>query len=268
MKINFKFKKQKLLRLAIRQSNGRFAGNSGTTQEQRPAMSSTQAASSIPGIARLSECVPDFGRLLPLAIALLVAANLTTFSASAQSLWHEDTARSIYADKRGSAVGDIITIVVQENTTANKNNETKTEKNSSLSAAITSFLYPAGAGTSALLSRGGQMPAMAYNSDLKHDGSGSINNSESIVAHVACVVKDVTPNGNLIIEGRRETSFSGEHQTIVLHGIVRGADVQSDNTVLSYNVADATIQIIGKGAVTESQRKGWFTKLYEFANPF
>ena len=200
--------------------------------------------------------------------ALLLAQAFIPSTAPAQSLWHEESSRAIFADKRAGSVGDILTVVVQENTVANKNNETKTEKNSSLSAAIQSFLYPAGAGTSALLSRGGQMPAMAYNSDLKHDGSGAINNSESIVAHIAVKVIDVLPNRCMIVEGKRETSFSGEKQTILLHGIVRAEDVAADNTVLSYNIADATIQIIGKGTVSNAQNKGWFTKLYEFANPF
>ena len=203
---------------------------------------------------------------IQLFAAFLAAQACFQTSAPAQSLWHETTSRSFLADKRGSAVGDILTVVIQENTTANKNNETKTEKTSSLSAAITSFLYPAGA--SSLLTSGGKLLAMAYNSDLKHDGSGAINNSESIVAHIAVKIIDVLPNNSLVIEGKRETSFSGEHQTIVLHGIVRAEDVALDNTVLSYNIADATIQIIGKGTVTNTQNKGWFTRIYDVVNPF
>ena len=198
-----------------------------------------------------------------LLLLLTVGATLLAPAVTpAQSLWRDDVSKPMYADKRGTAVGDIITILVQENTTSTKNNETKTERQSSLSAAITSFLYPG------FLAHGGSMPAMAYNSDHKHDGSGAINNSESMIAHVAVKVMDVLPNDNLVIEGRRETSFSGEKQTIVLRGVVRSADVQADNTVLSYNVADATIQIIGKGTVTDSQNKGWFNRLWDKINPF
>jgi flagellar L-ring protein precursor FlgH len=197
----------------------------------------------------------------PLIFAAALAASLAA-NAPAQSLWRDDVSKPMYADKRGSAVGDILTIVVQENTTANKNNETKTEKNSSLSAAVSTFLFPG------WLSHAGSMPAIDYSADLKHDGSGAINNSESIVAHVAVKVIDVLPNKNLVIEGRRETSFSGEHQEIILHGIVRAEDVAADNTVLSYNIADATIQIIGKGTVTDSQKKGWFTRIWDKVNPF
>ena len=172
----------------------------------------------------------------------------------------------MFCDKRGVNVGDILTIVVQENSTANKNNATTTERSSSLSSAITSFFYSPGA--SSLLTKGGQLPAVAYNSDQKHAGNGVIADSESIVAQVAVRIVDVLPNGNLVVEGKRETSFSNEHQTIILRGVVRADDVASNNTVLSYNVADATIQIIGKGTVTDSQNKGWFTRILDKINPF
>jgi len=204
-------------------------------------------------------CIPKI--IGAAGIWLLLAAGV-----QAQSLWHDDVSKAMYADKRGTSVGDILTIIVQENTIANKNNETATERQSSLNSAITSFLYSPGA--SGALTKGGQLPALAYNSDAKHDGKGSINNSESIVAHIAVRIMDVLPNNNLVIEGKRETSFGGEHQTIILRGVVRADDVVADNTVLSYNVADATIQIIGKGTVTDSQNKGWFTRLWDKINPF
>jgi flagellar L-ring protein precursor FlgH len=186
--------------------------------------------------------------------------------AHADSLWLDGTSRPMFADKRAMNVGDIVTIMVQENSSANKNNSTTSERQSSLSAAITSFLYSPGA--SGLLTKGGQLPAMAYNSDQKHAGNGTIKDSESIVAEIAVRVIDVLPNGNLVLEGKRDTSFSGEHQTIILRGVVRSEDVAKDNTVLSFNVADATIQIVGKGTVSDSQNKGWFTRLWDKINPF
>jgi flagellar L-ring protein precursor FlgH len=204
-------------------------------------------------------------KLIPKITIAAVFLALTA-NTPAQSLWRDDISRPMFSDKRGAGVGDILTIVVSENTTANKSNETKTERSSSLTAAITSFLFSPAA--SKLATQGGQLPAMAYTSDHKHDGTGAINDTESIVAHIAVRITDVLPNGNLVIEGKRETSFSGEHQTIVLRGVVRSDDVAADNTVLSYNVADATIQIIGKGTVTDSQNKGWFNRLWDKINPF
>jgi len=201
-----------------------------------------------------------------LLVPAIAALTLLAVPARPQSLWHSETSKSMYADKRASGVGDIITILVQENSTASKNNETKTQKSSSLSEAITSFLYSPGA--SGLLTKGGQLPTMAYNSSSKHDGSGSINNEENIIARIAVRIVDVLPNRNFVVEGKRETSFGGEHQTIILRGVVRSDDVSSANTVYSFNVSDATIQIIGKGTITDSQRKGWFTRLWDKINPF
>jgi flagellar L-ring protein precursor FlgH len=198
-------------------------------------------------------------KFLPLLCAASLAMPLL---ASAQSLWHDDVSKPMFADKRANSVGDILTIVVQESSSANKNNETKTEKQSSWTAAITSFLFP---GWGAVK---GSMPAINYNSDLKHDGNGAINNSETIIAQVAVKVIDVLPNKCLVVEGKRDTSFGGEHQTIVLHGIVRADDVSAANTVLSYNVADATISITGTGSVSDITKKGWFTRIVDKLNPF
>ena len=209
--------------------------------------------------------LPKFNRLRFIAAIILTAAILPR-PALAQSLWHEDASRSMFADKRATSVGDIITVIVSETSAASKNNKTSTEKKSSLTAAITSFLYPQSLG--GFLLHKGKLPALSYNSDVKHDGNGNISDSETVVAKIAVRIVDVLPNRNLVVEGRRETSFSGERQTIVLRGVVRTDDVASDNTVFSYNVADATIQIICKGAVTDSQRKGWFTRIWDKLNPF
>jgi flagellar L-ring protein precursor FlgH len=196
--------------------------------------------------------------------ALILA--VTALPCVSQSLWKEGTSKTMYADKRASRVGDLITIVVQENTTASKNNATSTSKKASMDAAISSFFYSPGA--SGLLTKGGQLPALKYASANNFDGGGSIKNSEQIVAQVTVQVIDVLPNGNMVVEGTRETAFSGEKQKIVLHGIVRAEDVASNNTVFSYNVADAKIQIVGRGTIADSQRKGWFTKIWDKITPF
>jgi flagellar L-ring protein precursor FlgH len=199
---------------------------------------------------------------------VVLVAILAIFSSScfAQSLWHDSISKSMYSDKRASRVGDLITILVQENTTASKDNATSTSKKASMDAAIATFLYsPAASG---LLTKGGQLPALKYASANSFDGGGTIKNSEQILAQVTVRVIDVLPNGNMMIEGTRETSFSGEKQNVVLHGIVRPDDVAANNTVFSYNVADAKIHIIGKGTIADSQRKGWFTKIWDKISPF
>lgn len=199
-----------------------------------------------------------------LTIALAVVAS--AFTASAQSLWRDEVSKPMFADKRAASVGDILTIIVQENTSTTKKNNTTTGKEAAMDAALTTFLYsPAASG---LLTKGGTMPALKYSSKNSFTGGGSVDNSEKILASVAVKVVDVLPNKNLVIEGRRETSFSGEKQTIVMHGIVRTADVSANNTVYSYNIADAKVEITGRGALSDNQRRGWFTRLWDKLTPF
>jgi flagellar L-ring protein precursor FlgH len=188
--------------------------------------------------------------------------TLITATAAAQSLWREETVRPMFADKRATSIGDILTIVVSENTAMSKNNQTKTAKQSSWTAAVSSFLFPG------FVQFKNTTPAVNYNSTLKHDGSGAVNNSQSIVTHVAVKVIDVLPNQNLVIEGKRDTAFSGEHQTVTLRGIVRPEDVQYGNTIASDNIAEASITITGRGTVSDSQKKGWFTRVIDKVNPF
>jgi len=198
------------------------------------------------------------------AVIFILAAHLQ--SVSADSLWREGQARPMVADKRAAAIGDILNIVVQENSTASKDNKTKTSKQSAIDASLEAFLYSPGA--SKLLTKGGQLPALKLNGNQSFNGRGTINNSENIIARVAVQVIDVLPNQNLLVEGRRQTSFAGESQDVILRGVVRPADITANNTVFSYNVADAAIKFVSKGSVTDSQRKGWFTKIWEKITPF
>ena len=114
----------------------------------------------------------------------------------------------------------------------------------------------------------GNLPAMSYNSDTEFNGGGAINNAETITAQMAVRVVDVLPNGNMVVEGTLRTSFSGEKQDAVLRGTVRPDDIAANNTLFSYNIAGATIQFISKGTITDNQRKGWFTTIWDKVNPF
>jgi flagellar L-ring protein precursor FlgH len=185
---------------------------------------------------------------------------------NAQSLWKEGASRSMVSDKRAADVGDILTIIVQENNTASKDQNTRTSKESGINAAIEAFLFSPDA--SKLLTHNGKMPSIKLNAKQNFDGGGKISNAEKVTARIATRVVDVLPNGNLVIEGTRQISFSGETQDAILRGVVRTEDIAANNTVFSYNVADATIKYVSKGTVTDNQRKGWFTRVWEKVTPF
>jgi flagellar L-ring protein precursor FlgH len=195
---------------------------------------------------------------------ILMTAPLCNLSAD--SLWNQGLSRNICADKKAQAVGDILTILIQENNGATRQNNTTTSKKASLNAAIASILYsPA---TYGLLTKSGALPAINYTSDAEFNGGGSINNAETITAQVSVKVVDVLPNGNMVIEGQLHTAFSGEKQDAIVRGTVRPDDVMANNTLYSYNIADATIQFMSKGSITDAQRKGWWTRVWDKVSPF
>ena len=195
---------------------------------------------------------------------LLVAVQFGGFAAD--TLWKDGHAPSMFADKKAHAVGDILTIMIQENNGTSRQNNTTTSKKASVDASISSFLY--GPGASGLLTKGGQYPAMKYSAANDFAGGGQIQNQETITARISVRVIDVLPNNNLVIEGRRQTSFSGEKQDAILRGTVRADDVAANNTLFSYNIADATIQFISKGTLSDNQNKGWFTRIWDKVSPF
>ncbi|MBI5820937.1 MAG: flagellar basal body L-ring protein FlgH [Verrucomicrobia bacterium] len=204
------------------------------------------------------------------AIGLLIVA-LCPWQAVADSLWRDDSPINMLGDKRARAVGDILTIIVQESVASAKDNNTSTARKASLNSSMDSFFYPPNTAASAIsrfLTKGGVYPSMKLNSDNQFSGGGTISNSEQITARVTVRVVDVLPNGNLVIEGRRVTEFASEKQNVVLRGVVRSEDITPYNTVYSYNVADVTISMQQNGTVTDSQRKGWFFRVWEKVSPF
>ena len=101
-----------------------------------------------------------------------------------------------------------------------------------------------------------------------YSGKGTLENKQVLTSEMAVQVIDVLPNGNLVIEGIRQVAFSKERQFMSLRGIIRPADVSADNKVSSAAIADARIDVVSEGSVTEAQKKGWLLRLDEKISPY
>lgn len=189
-------------------------------------------------------------------------------SARADSLWTSpnNPERSMFADKKASKTGDILTVVVSEVAATTSSQSKKSSKDSSVDAGISQFLFPAS--VSGLGTKAGNLPATKFAAKSDFSGGGEVNNTQSLTARAAVLVTDVLPNGNLVIEGVRVVIFSGETQYVVLHGLVRMDDITSANTIASSNIADVRIEFISEGSLTDAQKKGWLTKLYDKLRPY
>jgi flagellar L-ring protein FlgH len=200
-------------------------------------------------------------------ILLLLATGCALAQSSTGSLWPAGAGeRSLFADRKASRAGDILTVVVSESATAQNNQSKTSNRESSLEDAVQQFLFSAAA--SSLGTHHGALPGTSFKGKATQSGGGTVNNSQSLTSRAAVLVTDVLANGNLVIEGMRVVTFSGETQYVVLHGLVRPDDIAATNVVLSSNIADARVEFITEGTLTDAQKRGWLTKLYEKLRPF
>ena len=201
--------------------------------------------------------------LLP---SLLLAA--LALPLAADSLWTSAGAREqgLASDIKASRVGDILTIVVSENAAQTSSQTKSTNSATSVNASVSQFLFPSTA--SALGTVKGALPGTNFGNTSTFSGGGAVNNTQSVTASAAVLVTDVLPNGNLVIAGARRLTFAGEPQTVVLHGLVRPADIVNGNSVISSNVADARIEFLSDGNISDAEKRGWVTNLYEKLRPF
>jgi flagellar L-ring protein FlgH len=217
------------------------------------------------------------------SITILVLAALGA-SGVAGSLWRDGITdeRGMFADKRAKRVGDIVTIIVQETASVSNSLRLKTDKDAkssvigAASSVLNQFLgnIPNHTLTKEIqkgLPPGVTLPsppAQVVDGNNNYNGGGDIKNTQTISTRCAVQVIDTLPNGNLVLEGVRQVSFTKERQFASFRGIVRTYDIGPDNTVLSSNVADARIEIVSEGTLTESQKKGWLLRLNDKINPF
>jgi flagellar L-ring protein precursor FlgH len=173
-------------------------------------------------------------------LAALVTATVSP--ADAQSLWSV-RAGSLVTDNRASRAGDLVTILVDEASTADKTSETKLKRDSSFQSQVDlpHFDYPKWLNNFLLNLKASGTGTSNY------DGSGSTTRADRATAQITAKVMRVLDNGNFLIEGRRIIVVHDETQTIVLSGVVRPQDVAADNTVRSAFVADAEVRIEGRG---------------------
>ena len=208
---------------------------------------------------------PSFFAASAYALFALVALFVVVFAAPArgESLWpaNGQPVRTMFADRKAAAKGDILTIIVAESAVAQSSQSKKSSRDSTLQDAITRFIYPG------LGAHKGQLPGIGATGSASYSGGGDVSNSQSLSARAAVLVTDVLPNGNLVIEGVRVVAFSGETQYVVLRGIVRPDDIARDNSIVSTNIADARVEFHAEGALTEAQKRGWLAKVYEKLRP-
>lgn len=180
------------------------------------------------------------------------------------SIWSNGSTVKV-SDPTATSVGDILTIVVSQKSTATRNTSRKTAKKADVDAKISSFLFSPGA--SSAFTKAGQFPALNASTGNNFEGGGNVSDVNNFTDSFAVRVVDVLPNGNLNLEGRRSYTVSGETSTIILRAVVRKEDVLPNNSVSSSQLADLTLRYESKGNLDDIQKRGWFGRVWDKLNP-
>ncbi|MDR2456714.1 MAG: flagellar basal body L-ring protein FlgH [Deltaproteobacteria bacterium] len=184
------------------------------------------------------------------------------------SLYSEDSRPDYFSDMKASRVGDIITINIVETSRANKTATTSTGRSSSRDSSITSLFGLEEPGVMPTPGGINLMKGVNYNSQSSFNGTGTTSRNENVTAKISARIVQVLPNHNLVIRGSQEIMVNNEKQFITVQGVVRPADVATDNSVLSTYLADARIEYTGRGDLTNKQREGWLVRALDKIWPF
>ncbi len=184
------------------------------------------------------------------------------------SLWKPGS-NGFFKDQRASKVGDIITVKVSAKDTAKMENEMEQNRDDNKdSVGIGSFfgyesylgkVFPDAVNKDNLVS---------INSNREISGDGKIDRKENINVTMAATVMQVLPNGNLVIEGTQEIRVSYEVRQLTVRGIIRRADITSDNTIESSKIAELRVSYGGQGVITDVQQPRYGRQILDIVAPF
>ena len=181
------------------------------------------------------------------------------------SLWRNGS-RAFFKDQRAHQIGDILTVQVNITDKANIANETQRSRTNSEDSGITDFLGSKTIVNPAKAILPGRI--LTADSTASSDGKGSVNRQEALSTNVAGVVTQVLPNGNLVIEVRQEIRVNFEIRELIVAGVVRPEDIESDNTIDSTKIAQARIAYGGRGQLTDVQQQRYGQQVMDVLLPF
>lgn len=159
---------------------------------------------------------------------------------------------------RAKMVGDMLTIVLVEQTTTSKTVQTKQDRGGGAS------ITPPSEGPLAFASP----EALKASSQSSFKGGGNTTQTNSLAGEVGVTIVEVRPNGTALVRGEKRMLLSQGNEWVQFSGIVRLADVDAQNRIRSNQVADARIEYTGNGSIQRSGREGWLSRVFNIVSPF
>ncbi|WP_456408025.1 flagellar basal body L-ring protein FlgH [Thiolapillus sp.] len=171
--------------------------------------------------------------------------------ASNGAIYQADTSLSLFEDLKARKVGDILTILLDERTNAEKKADTSVDKSSE-----------SGIGVPKLF--GQTVPELenSVSAGHKFETEGDSKQSNKLEGSITVTVAQVLSNGNLVVQGEKWITINHGEEFIRLRGIVRPLDIGPDNSISSTKVADAQILYSGRGTLARANKPGWLTEFF------
>ena len=208
----------------------------------------------ISGCATLPDPKPGDARYAPVPPQLI-----TPEARSSGSIYASGAGISLWEDKRARRVGDIITLMLEEQTVTSKTNSAAIDKDDSLNMGIDNVF-----GKNPYLNLlGNKLNLEAATTNTREfEGDAAANQTNSLQGQISVTVVDVLTNGVLVVRGEKWMTFSLGDEFIRIEGLLRPSDVNPDNTAMSNRLADARITYSGTGALANAQVQGWASKFF------
>jgi flagellar L-ring protein precursor FlgH len=165
----------------------------------------------------------------------------------------------LFADLKAHRVGDVLTIRLAETTSASKSAVTKTTKTTSVNNTGPTLFGKT------YTTNGVPIGTVTLAGADAFDGEGQSTQGNSLAGSLTVTVMEVQTNGNLVVQGEKTLKLNQGDEFVHVSGIVRSADIATDNSVTSDRVADAHISYSGKGVIDSANRMGWLARFFNSA---
>jgi flagellar L-ring protein precursor FlgH len=204
----------------------------------------------------------------PTPVVMPMPAQMQSVSAP-NSLWQAG-ARTFFNDQRATRIGDILTVKVAIDDSAEMDNTTNRTRGSSSELGITS-LFGKEEMLGRLLPPGGNFDPgnlVGAEGSSQANGTGAISRQEKIELSLAATISQILPNGNLVVVGKQEVRINGELRELTVAGIVRPEDVAANNSIRHDQMAEARISYGGRGSLSAVQKPRWGQRVVDAVSPW
>ena len=172
------------------------------------------------------------------------------------AIYHPSSHRGLFEDRRARLVGDLLTIQIQEKTTARSSSNSSVDRKGNVEGALSRLpLIPS---TSSLIPKLG----LAGESANTFEGKGATGADNAFAGTITVTVVETLPNGNLVVSGEKQVGINQNVEVLRFSGVVNPATVLPGNLVSSTQVADARLEVRGRGDIDQAQTVGWLAKFF------